>query len=94
MARKGQTTVTFATEYFDEIMKSAKVDALSKDLAHEALAVAQHTAPVKDGDYKRGLAVEVRPARYRRVYRVVGRDPKTLLVEAKTGNLARALKAV
>ena len=29
---------------------------------------------------------------YRTVARVVGRDPKTMLIESKTGNLARSLR--
>lgn len=94
MPRSGQTTVEFNGAFFDRIMKSAEIDDITKKKADVALAIAQHTAPVDSGDYKRGLAVVRHDAAYRFSWRVIGRDWKTLLVESKTGNLARALKAV
>lgn len=94
MPRAGQTTVEFNGAFFDRIMKSAAVENITKKKADEALAIAQRAAPVDSGDYKRGLAVVRHDSRYRFSWRVIGRDAKTLLVEARTGNLARALKAV
>ncbi|WP_030147682.1 MULTISPECIES: HK97 gp10 family phage protein [Mycetocola] len=93
MPAKGQTEVNFNTYYFNNIMKSAGVDKLTKAAADRAAAEAKKTAPVDTTAYQQKIGVEARQSRYRRVYRVVGRDPKTLLIEAKTGNLARALKA-
>ncbi len=92
MAAKGQTTVIFNQAYFDSIMKSAGVQKLTDEVGERALSIAQSTAPVDKEDYKRGLKLEHYEARYRRTTRVVGTDAKTLLIEAKTGNLARALK--
>jgi hypothetical protein len=91
---KSATTVTFDQAYFDRIMKSAGVVALTKKTAEAAAAIARHNAPVATGDYKAGIAVEQRRAAYRAVFRVVGRDRKTLLVESKTGNLARSLQRI
>lgn len=93
MAVKGQTTIEFNDVFFDEIMKSAGVDRLTKDAAVRAAEIARSTAPVDTGSYRDQIRVIVRESRHRRVYRVVGNDPKTLLIESKTGNLARALKA-
>lgn len=93
MASKGQTDVYFDNVYFDKIMRSAGIRKLSDDTADRALAIAKATAPVDSGDYRDKLMVEHHDSRYRQTARVVGTDPKTLLVEAKTGNLARALKA-
>ena len=93
MPAKGQTTVDFNNFYFDEIMKSAGVEKLSKAAAERAASVARSAAPVDTGSYRNQIEVTTRESRFRRVYRVVGRDPKTLLIESKTGNLARALKA-
>lgn len=87
-------TVDFDPFYFDTIGKSAGVDRLTKERANAVLRAARATAPVKTGDYKRGLKITKTQSRYRNVYRVVGDDPKTLLVEAWTGNLARALRKV
>ncbi len=93
MAAKGQTIVEFNQKYFDEIMRTAGVTKLTDATAERALAIAQSTAPVATGDYREGLHIEHYEAAYRRTTRVVGDDAKTLLVESKTGNLARALKA-
>lgn len=93
MAAKGQTEVYFDRVYFDQIMFSAGVQKLTDEAADRALRIAQATAPVDTAAYRDGLAVEHRNSRYRRTARVVGWDPKTLLIESKTGNLARALKA-
>lgn len=90
----GQTEVEFNRQFFDSIMKSAGVEGLVEKTARAALSVAKHTAPVDSGDYKERLALERYTSKYRFAWRVVGRDWKTLLIEAKTGNLARAIKAV
>ena len=87
-------TVTFNQAYFNQIMRSAGVEALCKGKTEDALAIAKSTAPVDTGAYRDGLGIEKVPHKYRDTYEVVGHDWKTLLVESKTGNLARALKAV
>lgn len=92
MARSGQTDVEFNPIFFDNILRSAGVERLTDDGAARVLAAAKSDAPVDTGDYRDGLHIEHRESRYRRVTRVVGSDPKTLLIESKTGNLARALK--
>ena len=86
--------VTFDEEFFATIMRSAGIEALCRVKAENALAIAQSTAPVDTGAYRDGLSIEKVPHKYRDTYEVVGHDKKTLLVESKTGNLARALKAV
>lgn len=93
MPRKGQTTVEFNAAFFDGLMKSAGVEELTKQPAERVLSRAKATAPVDTGSYRDHLHIERRESRYRVVFRVVGSDPKTLLIESKTGNLARALKA-
>lgn len=92
MARRGQTRVTFNQKYFDQIMQKAGVDDLAKEAAEKALRIAQATAPVDTGDYRDGLKIERHEAAYRYAWRVVGTDPKTMIIEAKRGTLARALK--
>lgn len=89
-----RVTVEFNPKFFDAIGKSAGVDRLTKQAADAVLRAAQASAPVATGDYKRGLHIEKSHSRYRVVYRVVGDDWKTLLVEAWTGNLARAIRTV
>lgn len=94
MAKRGSVQVNFNQKYFDEIMKSAGVERVTRATAEKVRDVARATAPVKTGAYRDGIVVRRQQTTYRTVHRVVGRDPKTLLVEAKTGNLARALKSV
>ena len=91
---KGQSgSIDFNPKFFNNIMKTAGVASLSKAAAEKAAKVARSTAPYKTGDYERGIKVVERDSRYRSTFQVVGTDWKTLLVESKTGNLARALKA-
>lgn len=93
MPRKGQTDVNFNSVFFDEILKSAEVENVTMEIAESGLAIAKASAPVDSGAYRDKLHIEVKESRWRKVVRVIGTDPKTLLIEAKTGNLARALKA-
>ena len=45
------------------------------------------------GAYRDGLQIEEVKHAHRTTCMVVGTDPKTLLVESRTGNLRKALKA-
>lgn len=89
-----RTSVDFNKEFFDNVLKSPQVQKAVKDKAEQALKAAQATAPVDTGAYRDSMSVEKRESRYRDVFRVEAKDPKSLLIESKTGNLARALKAV
>lgn len=94
MPAAGQTTVDFNQKYFDHILKSAGIVNLTKKKAEQAAKIARSTAPVDTGSYRDQIEVERAEFRYRTGFHVVGHDPKSLLIEAKTGNLARALKKV
>lgn len=83
----------FNDSYFEQLGKSAKVSGLVKAKAESIASRARSTAPVDTGDYKSGIVVQKKVSRYRDVYLVVGTDPKTMLIEAKTANLLRALRA-
>lgn len=87
-------SVKFSDRFFDEILNSAGVRALTRGAAEKALGVARANATVDTGAYRNGLTVEQVQRAYRVTYMVVGHDPKTMLVESRTGNLARAVKAV
>jgi hypothetical protein len=86
--------VQFNDKFFERIGKSAGVTAMAKDIAEKALGIAKASAPVDEADYVNGLHVEVKTVENRNVALVVGSDWKTMLIESKTGNLARALKQV
>jgi hypothetical protein len=84
--------VKFNNSFFEELGQSAGVTALVVDAAERVAAAARSSAPVESGDYQKGITVEVKQQQ-RSVALVVGTDPKTLLIESRTGNLARALRA-
>lgn len=88
-----KSTVKFNDGFFAQLGTSGPVTDL---LLRKGLAVAGRAkadAPVKTGAYKRRIVVRIKRSKYRNVVIIEGTDWKTLLIESKTGNLARALKA-
>jgi hypothetical protein len=73
-----------------DLLKSEPVRALLRDEAEKVADRARSSAPVASGDYKDSIRVESATTD-RAVERVVATAPHALVVEAKTGNLARAL---
>lgn len=93
MAYAGQTYIDFNDAFFDEMLRSAGVRAMTRGAAEKALGVAKANAPVDTGAYRDGLEIKAVEHAHRTTYMVVGHDPKTMLIESQTGNLRRALKA-
>ena len=91
---KNSTDVELNDAFFETIGKSAEVTALTRDKADNVLNHAQASALVDTGAYRDGLKVQMTSSQFRNVARVVGTDSKTMLIESKTGNLARALRKV
>lgn len=88
-----KSTVKFNDAFFAELGTSPAVTGLILGKALAVAARARSTAPVDTGAYKRRIVVRIKRSRYRNVAIIEGMDWKTLLIESKTGNLARALKA-
>lgn len=76
----------------DALLKSSEVRAELTRRAEAVLSAAQANAPVLTGNYRAGLEIH-QDTTDRAVVRVVGTAPHSHLVEADTGNLARALDA-
>lgn len=93
MARNGQTEFIPNDKFFETVLRTPRVQNLTDETAEAALNAARASAPVDEGDYRDGLRLEHHESRYRRTARVVGTDPKTLLIESMRGVLARALKS-
>lgn len=93
MARSGHTDVEFNPRFFETVLREPKVEALVDAAAGQVLATAKATAPVDTGEYRDSIHIEHHDSRYRRSTRVVADDEESMYIEAKTGNLARALKA-
>ena len=92
MPAAGQTTVDFNNSFFDEMLNSAGVRALTRGAAEKALNIARANAPVDTGAYRDGLQVEAVQHAHRTTYRVVGPDAKPMLLESQTGHLVKALQ--
>jgi hypothetical protein len=90
MARGGE--VEFNDAFFDELGSSSAIVALCVGVAETAAGIMRSTAPTATGDYAAGFVVSLRQAGHRTVAVVENEDPKTLLIEAQKGIMARALK--
>ncbi|MFJ4168494.1 HK97 gp10 family phage protein [Paenarthrobacter sp. NPDC089714] len=86
--------VEYNDAFFERLGKSAEVTDLCSDVANEVASTARATAPRNTNDYADGISVEVVERGRRNVALVVAKDSKSLLIESKTGNLARALNQV
>lgn len=75
----------------DSILHSARLAADLRNRAERALATARANAPVASGAYRDSLHVQVVQNPSRVVARVVSNVSHSGAVEARTGNLARAL---
>ncbi|MFI8593731.1 HK97 gp10 family phage protein [Microbacterium sp. NPDC078428] len=84
--------VKFNNAFFDDLSRSAGVAALVDEATERIAQTARSTAPTESGDYRDGI---VTAGKYQRRYvgLVIGTDPKTMIIESRTGNLARALRA-
>ena len=76
-----------------EVLKSPEVAAELHRRAERAAAAARASAPVASGTYLAGIEVVDEVHKDRAVSRVYARAPHSHLVEANTGNMARALDA-
>lgn len=73
-----------------EVLRSGGVRADLTSRMERALSAAKSNAPVASGAYRDGLHLE-QATTDRAVVRIVGSTDHDLVVEADTGNLARAL---
>lgn len=73
--------------------RNEKVSAMLKELAERVADTARATAPVDTGAYRGSIRVERGPSRQRVQWRVVADVEYARYVEARTGNLKKALKA-
>lgn len=86
------TRVVFNSKAAEELLKSPEVRAMLRKRAEAVAARARASAPTSTLDYVNSIGVEDATTD-RAVVRVVARDWKSLIIESKTGNLARALGA-
>jgi hypothetical protein len=85
--------ITFNNAFFDNLSRSPEVTAIVVAKAEEAAEIARSAAPRDTGDYAKSIHVEVKHQK-RVVALVIADDPKSMIIESKTGNLVRALNQV
>lgn len=73
-----------------DFLKTAEVRGILREVAAPVAARARATAPVDSGSYRDSIEV-VDATTDRAIVRVVAKAPHSHIVEARTGNLARAL---
>lgn len=84
----------FNNRFFEDLSVSEPVTELVTEVAMRVAAIARASAPRGETlDYVNGISVETK-RQQRAVALVVAHDRKSMLIESKTGNLARALRAV
>lgn len=88
--------VEIDTRGFGKVMAGSEVAGALEGIAEEKASAARSSAPVVTGEYRDSIDVESdtwrRGAAQMARSRVVAHDRKSLIVEAKTGNLKRALR--
>lgn len=82
----------FNDAFFDTLLTSPAVESLVMQSTEAVAAEARSTAPVDTGEYRDGIKVK-KKFQKRVVGLVRAEDPKSMIIEAKTGNLARAVRA-
>lgn len=80
--------------FFEQLGRSPEVTQLCVDVAERIAAAARATAPRDSNEYANSIHVEVVRRGRRNAALVIADDEKSLLIESRTGNLARALNQV
>lgn len=88
MARR---TVQLISSGMRDLLNDKGVERDLQRRAERVASRARSTAPVDTGAYRDSITVEVSRPHDRVVARVVAKDRKSHVIEARTGNLARAL---
>ena len=82
----------FPNDFFDQLSRSDVVKAAVDKVTEAVAETARSTAPADTGEYRDGISTASKLQK-RYVGLVIAGDPKSLLIESKTGNLARAARA-
>ncbi|MDI2019701.1 hypothetical protein [Paenarthrobacter nicotinovorans] len=86
--------VDFNEAFFERLGRSPEVTGLCEDVGNKVAAVARASAPRDTNEYANSIHVEVVSRGRRNAVLVKADSPIAMLVESKTGNLARALNQV
>lgn len=88
------TEMDFNDAFFEKLGRDPGVTNLCVEAANKTAAAARASAPRDSNAYANSIRVEVVRRGRRNAALVIADSPIALLVESKTGNLARALNQV
>jgi len=78
--------------FFNRLGFLPGVESVTREAATRALQRARSAAPVRTGEYQRGIVLERHDTAHRVVYRVVATARHSMVVESRTGTLARSVR--
>lgn len=84
----------FNNGYIPGVAKSPEVAGLVRGICDQIAGNARASAPVDTGEYRDSIHVEMEATPYRVIGKVVASSGHAMAVEARTGNLQRALRSV
>lgn len=84
-------TTTFNAAGMDALARSPGIAAAVMAVAEQIAAEARASAPTDSGEYRSSIKTRLKFQK-RAVALVYSEDPKAMIIESKTGNLARAAK--
>jgi len=80
--------------FFENLGHLPSIVGLTYAAALKVEARAKATAPVLTGAYRDNIMIERADTEHRVVWRVIAVEEHSMVVEARTGNLARAMNSV
>lgn len=86
-----KTKVVLDSKGIVEILKSSGVENFLRDRMASVAIAAADSAPRSSGNYADSFSVEIEQRKDRVVVQVINTAPYAMAVEARTGNLARAM---
>lgn len=91
MAKAVNVEVEINEKFFNRIGHDQSISQLTHTIAEAAAIEARATAPYDTGDYQRSIHTRKVTSKRRTMWQVIADDWKSAILEAKTGNLRKAV---
>ncbi len=91
MSKAVNVEVEINEDFFNRIGHDQSISQLTHSIAEAAAIEARATAPYDTGDYYRSIHTRKVKSKRRTMWQVVADDWKAAILEAKTGNLRKAV---
>ena len=91
MAKAVDVEVEINEKFFNKIGHDQAISQVTHTIAEAAAIEARATAPYDTGDYQRSIHTRKVKSKRRTMWQVIADDRKSAILEAKTGNLRKAV---